>query len=83
MATSTTPAVIAKDQPAEATHVHLEVAASKGSLLAQADATLYSTFAEKSPEWHDEATKRLLRKVDLRLLPVLILMYLLNFLDRR
>jgi hypothetical protein len=43
---------------------------------------LYSAFASKDEEWRGHHTKKLLRKVDIRLLPILILMYLLNFLDR-
>lgn len=44
---------------------------------------LYQAYASKSPEWHQNMTRSLLRKVDLRLLPFLIVMYLLNFLDRK
>ncbi|KAJ5111600.1 hypothetical protein N7532_002135 [Penicillium argentinense] len=43
---------------------------------------LYQAYASKAPEWHRNMTRTLLRKVDLHLLPFLILMYLLNFLDR-
>ncbi|KAJ0415445.1 major facilitator superfamily domain-containing protein [Aspergillus carlsbadensis] len=43
---------------------------------------LYQAYAAKSDEWHKAMTKKLLRKVDLHLLPLLVLMYLLNFLDR-
>ncbi|KAJ5288891.1 hypothetical protein N7478_001921 [Penicillium angulare] len=43
---------------------------------------LYQAYAAKSPEWHQKMTRSLLRKVDWHLLPFLILMYLLNFLDR-
>lgn len=53
----------------------------KGSALEQ-DA-LYQAYASKGAEWHQTMTKRLLRKVDWHLLPFLILMYLLNFLDRK
>lgn len=42
----------------------------------------FAEFASKSPEWCAEQDKKLLRKIDLRLMPFLILMYLLNFLDR-
>ncbi|KAH8651051.1 allantoate permease [Xylariales sp. PMI_506] len=41
-----------------------------------------TTFPSKDPEWHAQQTKKLLRKVDLRLLPWLVLMYTTNFLDR-
>ena len=44
---------------------------------------LYQAYASKGPEWHQKMTRTLLRKVDLHLLPFLILMYLLNFLDRK
>jgi hypothetical protein len=44
---------------------------------------LYQVYASKGPEWHHTMTRRLLRKVDFHLLPFLILMYLLNFLDRK
>lgn len=43
---------------------------------------LYLSYAAKDDEWKAYNTKKLLRKVDIRLLPLLILMYLLNFLDR-
>ena len=44
---------------------------------------IYQTYVAKSPEWHREMTKKLLRKVDIHLLPFLVVMYLLNFLDRK
>jgi hypothetical protein len=43
---------------------------------------LYLGYAAKDDGWKAYNTKKLLRKVDIRLLPLLILMYLLNFLDR-
>jgi len=43
---------------------------------------IFLSFAAKDDEWRAFQTKKLLRKVDIRLLPCLILMYLLNFLDR-
>jgi len=43
---------------------------------------IYQNIASNSSEWKAQHTSQLLRKVDLRLLPLLILMYLLNFLDR-
>ncbi|OAA60348.1 Major facilitator superfamily domain, general substrate transporter [Niveomyces insectorum RCEF 264] len=39
-------------------------------------------FLLKDEEWHAYKTKRLLWKIDLRLLPWLVLMYTTNFLDR-
>ncbi|KAK8134912.1 MFS general substrate transporter [Apiospora sp. TS-2023a] len=46
------------------------------------DEALFRQFASAGEEWHHLMTKKMLRKVDGHLLPVLILMYLLNFLDR-
>jgi hypothetical protein len=43
---------------------------------------IYQAFILKDDEWKAHFTKKVLRKVDTRLLPLLILMYLLNFLDR-
>ncbi|EOD48414.1 putative major facilitator superfamily transporter protein [Neofusicoccum parvum UCRNP2] len=45
-------------------------------------AALYREFESKDEEWHHYMQKKLMRKVDWHLLPLLILMYLLNFLDR-
>ncbi|KAK0705671.1 major facilitator superfamily domain-containing protein [Lasiosphaeris hirsuta] len=39
-------------------------------------------FESQDAAWRDQTTKKLLRKIDLHLLPFLIVMYLLNFLDR-
>ncbi|KAI9736697.1 MAG: hypothetical protein M1834_000901 [Cirrosporium novae-zelandiae] len=57
--------------------VHTIIAQQEGE-----ESPLYALFQTKTPEWHSQETNRLLRKVDLHLLPLLILMYLLNFLDR-
>ena len=46
-------------------------------------AILFRQFTAASPEWHRDISKAILRKVDLHLLPMLILMYMLNFLDRK
>ncbi|KAI1769109.1 putative MFS transporter [Hypoxylon sp. FL1150] len=43
---------------------------------------LFRQFTAAGAEWHDGMTKKLMRKVDLHLLPMLVLMYMLNFLDR-
>jgi hypothetical protein len=43
---------------------------------------IYLEYASQTPQWKAHHTSRLLRKVDLRLLPLLIVIYLLNFLDR-
>ncbi|KAI0147036.1 allantoate permease [Xylariaceae sp. FL1272] len=42
----------------------------------------FRRFMDADPEWHRQMKKRLMRKVDWHLLPLLVLMYLLNFLDR-
>ncbi|RYP80773.1 hypothetical protein DL770_006093 [Monosporascus sp. CRB-9-2] len=43
---------------------------------------LFRQFMAADEGWHENMTKKLLRKVDLHLLPMLVMMYLLNFLDR-
>jgi hypothetical protein len=50
--------------------------------LADPMLAIYIEYAAQTPQWKAHHTSRLLRKVDVRLLPLLILMYLLNFLDR-
>ncbi|KAJ8104352.1 major facilitator superfamily domain-containing protein [Lipomyces tetrasporus] len=42
----------------------------------------YALFSSKDEEWRAYMTKKLLVKVDFRLLPMLVVMYTLNFLDR-
>ncbi|KAK7206967.1 major facilitator superfamily domain-containing protein [Myxozyma melibiosi] len=39
-------------------------------------------FEQRDEEWRAYMNKRLVRKIDMKLLPFLVLMYLLNFLDR-
>jgi hypothetical protein len=60
----------------------IEDAAKKRSVSEEQIAWLRQ-FTEADADWHHAMNKKLLRKVDLHLLPLLILMYLLNFLDRR
>ena len=43
---------------------------------------IFLSYAAQDDEWKTFHTKKLLRKVDIRLLPLLVMMYLLNFLDR-
>ncbi|KAI1399129.1 putative MFS transporter [Hypoxylon fuscum] len=43
---------------------------------------LFRQFTAASSEWHSVITKKLIRKVDVHLMPMLSLMYMLNFLDR-
>jgi hypothetical protein len=40
---------------------------------------LFLAFDSKDAEWHKAFEKRLMRKVDMRLIPLLIIMYLNNF----
>lgn len=64
---------------------HEESIATKAASIKNVDqsvAAYYETFATKDAEWKEYQTKKLLRKVDLRLIPLLVIMYLLNFLDR-
>lgn len=42
----------------------------------------FHTFSSEDEVWKEDKTKRFLRKVDIRLLPLLFLMYVLNSLDR-
>ncbi|CRG83538.1 hypothetical protein PISL3812_00890 [Talaromyces islandicus] len=39
-------------------------------------------FSERPTEWHQEFNQKLLRKIDLRMLPLLSYMFLMNYLDR-
>ncbi|KAL9056364.1 MAG: hypothetical protein Q9162_002955 [Coniocarpon cinnabarinum] len=43
---------------------------------------LHASFADQDSEWHAKMTRKLMFKIDIRLLPLLVAMYLLNFLDR-
>ena len=47
-----------------------------------AQKALFLEFASKDDDWKKEIDKKLVRKIDLRLLPILVILYLLNFLDR-
>lgn len=47
-----------------------------------AQKALYIEFANKDEAWKKDMDKQLVRKIDIRLLPILIVLYLLNFLDR-
>lgn len=42
----------------------------------------YAEFASRGEEWRKQYERKFVRKVDWRLMPLLILMYLNNFLDR-
>lgn len=58
-----------------------EVARKQG--LAEEKIAQFRRFTEADAEWHRSMHKKLMRKVDIHLLPLLVLMYLLNFLDRK
>ncbi|KAJ4168561.1 hypothetical protein NW754_010479 [Fusarium falciforme] len=67
--------------------VELEEAKSAGAIKSPANhetsiEVWTEWFNNQSTEWQNELDKRTLRKVDLRLMPTLVIMYLLNFLDR-
>ena len=47
-----------------------------------AQKALFLEFASKDEDWKKEMDKKLVRKIDFRLLPILVILYLLNFLDR-
>lgn len=47
-----------------------------------AQKAFFEEFTNRDQAWKDNMDKQVLRKIDIRLLPVLILLYLLNFLDR-
>lgn len=55
---------------------------TKVSSLDTAQASHIEHFESEDAQQHQIRTKKLLRKVDVHLLPFLIVMYLLNFLDR-
>ncbi|KAL5342661.1 major facilitator superfamily domain-containing protein [Aspergillus crustosus] len=60
---------------------HIDADAQRKKVQFEHD-ELYQAYAAKGEEWHKQMTRRLLRKVDFHLLPLLVIMYLLNFLDR-
>jgi hypothetical protein len=47
-----------------------------------AQKALFLEFASKDENWKKDMDKKLVRKIDIRLLPILVILYLLNFLDR-
>lgn len=65
--------------------ISLEKDAANLNAVPGADAAqkaLFVEFANKDEVWKKQMDKKLVRKIDIRLLPVLIVLYLLNFLDR-
>ncbi|KAL4881741.1 major facilitator superfamily domain-containing protein [Aspergillus karnatakaensis] len=69
------------DEKAVSTHTEADAQAQRKKVQFEHD-ELYQAYAAKGEEWHKQMTTKLLRKVDLHLLPLLVMMYLLNFLDR-
>lgn len=43
---------------------------------------MYGDFASRSPTWREEHERALVKKIDIRLMPLLTTIYLLNYLDR-
>lgn len=41
-----------------------------------------SHYEGHQPDWSPETERALVRKIDLRILPILIVMYILNYVDR-
>lgn len=61
---------------------NIEVAAADLDAPKGAKAQPPSYVASLSPEERQKAEKALVRKIDIRLLPMLIIMYIMNYLDR-
>lgn len=59
---------------------NVETVANANKPNARKEAPAY--VAGLSPEDREKAERALVRKIDLRLLPMLIIMYILNYLDR-
>lgn len=74
-----------KDGMAENAEVRASIDKAKADKIPgvnEEQKALFLQFASKDEEWRIHFDKKVLRKVDLRLMPILTLMYLLNFLDR-
>ena len=69
-------AALAQDEKAEHTRLSKDEEIARIDALAKAPETTMASFAHL-----DE--KKILRKMDLRLIPMLALLYLLSFLDRK
>ncbi|KAK5161644.1 hypothetical protein LTR04_003931 [Oleoguttula sp. CCFEE 6159] len=73
---------------AKGTMEHLDMVSLDGDVklnikgVDETTRTHYLEFSAKDAEWRAFHNKKLVRKIDLRLMPLLVLMYLLNFLDR-
>lgn len=69
-----------KDEHAE--HIELDLNLKEFEPLSEKRNSSFRAFAAQDEEWKAQQTKKLLRKIDWHLMPFLITMYLLNFLDR-
>lgn len=73
------------DTYAEITRSSVDKTKAEIDLIPGADDSqkaLYAEFAARDDEWRAHMDKKLLRKVDMMMLPYLILLYMLKFLDR-
>ncbi|KAI0450384.1 allantoate permease [Xylaria acuta] len=72
-----------KDDREEIEHKKLVIEeAAKKRGIDEEQIAQFRRFTEADADWHRAMNKKLMRKVDIHLLPLLVLMYLLNFLDR-
>ncbi|KAI8634501.1 allantoate permease [Xylariaceae sp. FL1651] len=72
-----------KDQKEEVEHrKHVVEKASKKQGINEEQIALFRQFVDADADWHRAMRTKLMKKVDIHLLPLLVLMYLLNFLDR-
>ncbi|KAI2620311.1 major facilitator superfamily domain-containing protein [Hypomontagnella submonticulosa] len=73
---------IAPGKDGEATHAHGESGVADLAQATRRGLRAPEIIARLSPEQRIELETRLRRKVDLRLLPMIIIMYILNYIDR-
>lgn len=81
-ATSTIMANQQKLEPSAAEQIENSLSNEKSNDTSSRQQALYEEFASRDEKWKAAQTKQLLRKVDFRLLPPVLLMYTLNILDR-
>lgn len=61
---------------------HVEYTPSKDDNLTHLSNQIPACLANLSPEERDQLEKKLVRKIDTRLLIMMVVMYILNYLDR-
>lgn len=74
-----------KETPSENAEVRASLDKAKADSIPginEEQKAFFLQFANKDEEWRAHYDKKVLRKVDARLMPILVVMYLLNFLDR-